>query len=107
MENITYTVVYEPEVEQALNEILFYYAQKGGKDLVERMFDNIVLQLDTLETMPFRYQVSDFSENIRKMVIQTPPYLAFYTVSDTKVKILELFHASMNQNFLYNKYRNR
>lgn len=75
MNNITYTVVYEPRVLDALTEISFYYAQKGGQELADKMFDNIVMQLDKLEFIPFGCQKTDFCEDIRRMVIKTPPYL--------------------------------
>lgn len=106
MENTIYSVVYSLDVENTLDEIIYYYSQKGGIILSNRMFDNIVSQLNELETMPFRCQVSDFSKNIRKMVIKTPPYLAYYTVTETKVIILELVHGSKNQDFIYEKYKN-
>lgn len=106
MNNITYTVVYEPRVLDALTEISLYYAKKGGQELADRMFDNIVMQLDKLEFMPFGCQKTDFCENIRRMVIKTPPFLAYYTVVDTQVRILELVHSSKDQDLIYQKYKN-
>ncbi len=106
MNNITYTVVYEPRVLDALTQISLYYAQKGGQELADKMFDNIVMQLDKLEFMPFGCQKTDFCADIRRMVIQTPPYLAYYTVVETQVRILELVHAYQDQDLIRQKYEN-
>lgn len=106
MNNITYKVVYEPRVLEALTEISLYYAEKGGQELADKMFDNIVMQLDKLEFMPFGCQKTDFCEDIRRMVIQTPTYLAYYTVVETQVRVLELVHASKDQDLIFQKYAN-
>lgn len=106
MSNITYKVVYESRVLDALTEISLYYAEKGGQELADRMFDNIVMQLDKLELMPFGCQKTDFCEDIRRMVIKTPPYLAYYTVEETQVRVLELIHASKDQDLIRQKYEN-
>ena len=106
MNNIAYTVVYEPRVLDALTEISFYYAEKGGQELADKMFDHIGMQLDKLEFMPFGCQKTDFCEDIRRMVIKTPPYLAYYTVVETQVRILELVHASKDQDLIRQKYEN-
>lgn len=106
MDTSYYQVVYQPQVKQALDEIAYHYNQKGGRDLAEKMLDNIIFQLDKLEFMPHRCQATDFCEHIRKMTIQTPPYLAYYTVVDAEVRILELIHASRNQDLVRQKYEN-
>ena len=106
MNNITYKVVYEPRVLDALTQIALYYAEKGGQELADKMFDNILMQLDKLEFMPFGCQKTDFCKDIRRMVIQTPPYLAYYTVVETQVRILELIHASKDQDLIFQKYAN-
>ncbi|STY88565.1 hypothetical protein [Moraxella bovis] len=43
MNSITYKVVYEPRVLEALTQIALYYAEKGGQELADKMFDNIVM----------------------------------------------------------------
>ena len=86
MKSNPYTVVYEPQIEHALNEIAFYYAQQGEMALAEKMLDNIIVQIDKLHTLPFHYPAAHFSNEIRKMVIQTPPYLVYYTIVDTEVR---------------------
>lgn len=106
MDNITYKVVYEPRVLEALTEISLHYAEKGGQELADKMFDNIVMQLDKLGFMPFGCQKTDFCEDIRRMVIKIPPYLAYYTVVGTQVRILELVHAYKNQDLIFQKYAN-
>lgn len=105
MKNINYTVVYEPRVLDALTEISVYYAEKGGQELANKMLDNIISQLDKLEFMPYRCQATDFCEHIRKMVIKKPPYLAYYTVVKTQVRILELIHSYQEQDLIYQKYK--
>ena len=106
MNDITYTVVYEPRVLEALTEISLYYAEKGGQELASKMFDNIVMQVDRLEFMPFMYPKTDFCENIRKMVIKTPPYLVYYTVVGTQIRVLEFIHTSKDQDLIFQKYEN-
>lgn len=106
MSSITYKVVYEPRVLEALTQITLYYAERGGQELADKMFDNIVMQLDKLEFMPFGCQKTRFCEDIRRMVIQTPPYLAYYTVVETQVRILELVHTSKDQDLIFQKHAN-
>ena len=87
MKSNSYTVVYEPQIKHALNEIAFYYAQQDEMALAEKMLDNIIVQIDKLHTLPFRYPAAHFSNEIRKMVIQqTLPYLVYYTIVDTEVR---------------------
>lgn len=51
-------------------------------------------------------QESDLCEYIRRMIIKTPSYLAYYTVIDTQVRFLELIHTSKDQNLIRQKYEN-
>ena len=64
------------------------------------------MQIDKLHTLPFHYPATHFSNEIRKMVIQTPPYLVYYTIVDTEVRILELIHTAKDQDLIYQKYKN-
>ena len=49
-----YIVTYEPEAENDLFEIVFYYAEQGGFELAETINNRIRDHIKRLETMPFR-----------------------------------------------------
>lgn len=106
METINYTVLYEPQVLDSLTEISLYYAEKGGQELAKTILDNIIIQLDLLAFMPCANPKTEFCADIRKKVIKAVPYIAYYTIVDAQVRILELIHSSRDQDMIYRKYKN-
>jgi plasmid stabilization system protein ParE len=91
-----YIVTYEPEAENDLFEIVFYYAEQGGFELAETINNRIRDHIKRLETMPFRATESVTVPNSREFLIERLPYKAFYRVDETskKVLVLNIVHTS-------------
>ncbi|TXJ06547.1 MAG: type II toxin-antitoxin system RelE/ParE family toxin [Acinetobacter sp.] len=102
-----YNIIYEQQAQEDLQEILLYYATVGGYELAESISTQIMTSIAQLDIMPNRCQISDFSDSIRKLTIQDLPYVAYFDVLGFNVHVLEIIHGSRNQNFLYEKLKNR
>jgi plasmid stabilization system protein ParE len=91
-----YTVIYEPEAESDLLEIVFYYAEQGGFGLSEKISTRIRDHINRLETMPFRVIESQNVPNSREFFIERLPYKAFFRIDEVakKVFILNIVHTS-------------
>lgn len=100
-----YTIIYEEEALQALADIGLYYEWQGGDDLKRQIIKRIQTHIQTLDFMPERNQLSDFSDKVRRLVIYKLPYIAFYTIQGDNVHILEVLHAKKDQEFLHEKYQ--
>lgn len=101
-----YIIIYELEALQSLADIGLHYETVGGADLKVENIKRIQAHISTLDFMPHRNPVADFSEKIRKLVIQNMPYIAYYTVQESNVYILEIIHSKRDRNFLKAKYTN-
>jgi plasmid stabilization system protein ParE len=70
-----YAVIYEPEAEKDLFEILLYYVEQGGFTLGETIERRIQAQISLLKTMPHRSIESQLAENVREFLIERlPPF---------------------------------
>lgn len=100
-----YTIIYEEEALEAMADIGLFYEEQGGEDLKKEIIQRIQASIQTLDFMPERNQLSDFSDKVRRLVIHKLPYIAFYRVQAYNVYILEIIHAKRDQNFLKLKYK--
>lgn len=100
-----YSIYQQPEVNDALQHILFYYIDTAGYDVALDISIKIEASINSLSHMPKKCQVSDFSKNIRKLSIPNLPYIVYFTIEDNQVIILEIIHGSRNQDFLFEKYK--
>ncbi len=100
-----YKISYEEEALQALEDIAFYFAQQNeylvGKNIIER----IKVSIDSLKIMPNRCVNSNFSPNVKKLSIPKLPYIAYFSIKNDTVYIMEILHGSRNQDYLYLKYK--
>lgn len=103
---ITYKILYQVEAEEDLKEIANYYQIVGSEELAERNLDRILNSIDSLEKMPYRCQVSDFSDSIHKLTVPNLPYLVFFKIIGENVYILNIFNAKRSQKILQSKYKN-
>lgn len=101
-----YTITLEIEAELALKEIFQYYIDVANYEIADSNMSVIEAAINALEFMPNRCPISDFSPNIRKLVVPKLPYLVFYTVKNDEVIILNIFHERRDQNILSSKYQN-
>lgn len=67
------------------------------------MVDNITLQMDKLEFIPYHYQKTDFCEYIRKMFIETSSIMRLLECSWESWMFAR---TSKDQDFAYQKYKN-
>lgn len=99
-----YIVTLEIEAELAIRDIFQHYVDVAGYEIADRNITMIEHAINTLDIMPNRCPVSDFSPNVRKLVMPKLPYLIFYTILDFEVVILDVVHAKRDQNLLFLKY---
>lgn len=106
MDTQNFSIIYEQEALQALADIGLYYETVGGANLKYENIKRIQAHISTLDFMPYKNPVTDFSEKVRKLVIQNMPYVVFYTVKGNNIYILEVIHTKRDQNYLKEKYGN-
>lgn len=100
-----YSIFYEEEALRALENIGLHYEEVGGEELKIDILTRIQASIQTLDFMPERNQISDFSEKVRRLPINNLPYVAFYTLQANRVHVLEILHTKRDQNFLQGKYQ--
>lgn len=101
-----YIIIYENEALEALEEIAYYYAIKESYGLSESIVTRIRTNIASIASMPNRFPISIFSNKIRKVSIINLPYIAYFTVLEQTIHIVEILHGARNQDFLYEKYKN-
>lgn len=91
---MNYIVLYSPEAEQDLIEILAYGIETWGERLAEEMYFNITDQLQTLYFFPYRTKPKTLNTR-EKMIIDTP-YRAILEIDELnkQVFILRILHTS-------------
>ncbi len=91
-----YTVIYEPEAENDLFEILLYYVEQGGFTLGETIERRIQAQISLLKTMPNRSIESQLAENVREFLIERLPCKAYILIDEDKksVYVMRILHTS-------------
>ncbi|OUY08191.1 type II toxin-antitoxin system RelE/ParE family toxin [Acinetobacter populi] len=91
---MNYIVLYSPEAEQDLIEILAYGIERWGEQLAEEMYVKITGQLETLYFFPYRTKARRF--NTREKLILDTPYRAIILIDENKkqVFILRILHTS-------------
>lgn len=91
-----YTVIYEPEAENDLFEIVFYYVEQGGFDLAESINNRIHNHIKRLEIMPLRTVESELLPNTRELLIEKLPYKAFFKIDEQnkKIFVVNIIHTS-------------
>jgi len=91
-----YEIIYEPEAELELIEIVLFYTEKSGFDFGEIINNRICEHIKRLEKMPFRSSESSLVPNTREFLIEKLPYKAFLKVDEVnkKVFILNIIHTA-------------
>lgn len=105
MKQTNYKIIYEKEAIEDLEEIAFYFASIEREDLQESIIRRIEASIQTLDYMPERNPLCDFSDKVRRLVVTNLPYLVFYRVKACNVHILNVLHGKRSQNFLQEKYQ--
>lgn len=100
-----YQVTIELEAELSIGEIYQHYQEVAGQEIAERNLEILELAINSLNKLPTRCPISDFSPHIRKMVVPKLPYLIFYTIKDDEVIVMEVFNAKKDQRILSLKYQ--
>ncbi len=102
---MTYNIYIEPEAKNALRNILFYYVDTVGYEKADNIITQIQSSIESLENMPKRCQISDFSKHVHKLSIPNLPYIVYFFIQENTVIILDVIHGSRNQKNLYEKYK--
>ncbi|GAA5014427.1 hypothetical protein GCM10023206_24530 [Acinetobacter puyangensis] len=91
---MNYMVLYSPEAEQDLIEILAYGIERWGEQLAEEMCVKVTEQLENLYFFALSYQTRIF--NTREKLILDTPYRAIILIDENKkqVFILRILHTS-------------
>lgn len=89
-----YKIVYEPEAENDLVEILYYYAENGGINIAEAINLRIKNHIKKLESMPYRIADSLLVPNVKGYLIENLPYWAYFQIDEYKkeIYILNIVH---------------
>lgn len=103
--NKIYQIHYQSEAQDDLKEIALYYTQVADFEVAKRNIGRILDSIDGLEIMPYRCPVSDFSPNIRKLVVPKLPYLVFFKIINDVVYVLNIYSAKRNPKLLELKYK--
>ncbi len=89
-----YQIIYEPEAENDLVDILTYYAETGDFRLAEALNIRIRNPIDRLRTMPQRIADSQIVTGVKGLLIEQLPYWAYFVIDEERkeVCILNLVH---------------
>ncbi len=94
-----YRVIYEPQAEEDLVEIVLYYTLQGGFSLAETIEQRLKTSIASLKSMPYRCPKSNLCADERHLSIHKLPYRAYFLVNKDKkeVYILRILHTSRDQ----------
>lgn len=92
-----YSVIVHDAVQAEIEQILFYYFDES-KDitLIESISNTIYESIESLSYMPYRFQKSDISENLRRLVIQRYRLVVYYSIEHQTVSVHHIMHGSRN-----------
>lgn len=105
---LTYKVIVTEQAEKGLINLFEYYIDIAGYLVAEANITAIEICLESLNRLPHRYQISDFSSQIRRLVVPNLPFLVYYTILELEqeVHILEVLDSRKDLIFLKSKYKN-
>jgi toxin ParE1/3/4 len=84
-------VIWHPEAELDLLEIVLYIAERSPK-AAHKLGNLLRESVDYLPNHPYLYEESDRVQGCREIVVH-PNYLVFYEVLDTHISIIKVAHA--------------
>ena len=85
-----YTIIYGPDAENDLVEILTYYAEAGGIRLAETMNMRIKTQIERLKHMPQRIADSQLVPGVKGFLIEKLPYWAYFVIDEEHMTVFIL-----------------
>ncbi len=85
-----YRIIYEPEAENDLIEILSYYAETGGMSLADAINQRMRRHIDRLKAMPQRIADSQIVPDAKGFLIEKLPYWAYFVIDDARQEVLIL-----------------
>lgn len=93
-----YSVIYQPQAENDLIDILVYYTEQGGYTLGETIFDRIKTHIDRLDRFPYRTTESETIADAREFLIEKLPYKAYILIEEEAktVRVVRILHTAKN-----------
>ena len=92
-----YSLAFEPQVQQDLQQAYDYYFYKANFDIAEKFLQHVNSAFDTLEINPF-YEIR--TKNLRAFPISSFPYIIFFEVftESLTVEVKAIFNTTQNPN---------
>lgn len=89
-----YKIIYEPEAEDDLLDILSYYVENGGFNLADSINQRIRNHIKRLENMPYRVADSQNVTDAKGFLIEKLPYWAYFQIDEERqeVHIVNIIH---------------
>lgn len=103
-----YHIEYSPESQLNLEKIAQYYVDVLGYEQAMNLMKRIFVAIDSLSFMPMRCPKVHWHSHIHKLVVPSPPYVAYFTISQNpinRVEILQIMHGSKSDAKLIAHYQ--
>ena len=93
-----YRILIEPEAATDLEEIHRFISENDSTEKADRFLEKLYGAMISLETMPFRFRRSFYSDHaaVREMIVRG--YTVTYLVGETSVHILTVFRQKNMEN---------
>jgi plasmid stabilization system protein ParE len=80
--------------QESIIEIVAYYEEEVSFELADRAEGEIFQQVEKIRKFPRSIPVSDVFPELRKLVIQGFPFVAFLRVNDDVIEVVDVIHTS-------------
>jgi toxin ParE1/3/4 len=80
--------------EESIIEIVAYYEEEAGFEVADRAEEEIFQQVEKIKKFPRSIPVSDVFPELRKLVIQGFPYVAFLRINNDVIEVVDVIHTS-------------
>lgn len=91
-----YQVITTPNFKQSFKKIVEYYYEVAHQGVSDDFANTVEGVATKLTFMPYRYAVSHFDDDYRKVKVGRFPYIIYYVVVKDIVVLLDVIHAHKN-----------
>jgi toxin ParE1/3/4 len=80
--------------QESIIEIVAYYEEEAGFEVADRAEEEIFEQVEKIKKFPRSIPVSEVFPELRKLVIQGFPYVAFLRINSDVIEVVDVIHTS-------------
>ncbi len=93
MKTKRFSIEISDEVENDFDKSYEYYSEENPK-VADSFYKQINLSLENLKQHPVSFPVA--YKNVRKFVVKKFPFVIYYQLIDSVIRVIAIFHTSRN-----------